>query len=232
MLSALSFLTVVGRSRAPTRSTLAWFPLVGALIGAVIAAAYQGAHQVWPPVLAGAIVVAVDAIITGALHLDGLSDTADGLLPHLSRDRRLEVMADPTVGAFAAVTLIVTIGLRWSAMANPAIEWGTVIALWAASRTVAASIPAWLPYARPGGIATSFLGEGRLWPTLALIPEIVIIGVVSGWYGLAAVIAAGGGVVLLVITAKRRLGGFTGDILGASIVITETLALVALGAHR
>lgn len=231
MLSAISFLTILGRSQPPDRSTLGWFPVVGTGIGALVAGTHWAAHQLWPPLVAGAAVVAFDVILTGALHFDGLADTADGLLPHLERRRRLEIMAEPTLGAFAAVAVTLVVTLRWSALADPDLEPLALIALWAASRTAAGSVPAVLPYARPGGLAASFLGGSRVWPAAALVPAGAVLVVAAQWRGIAAVLAAALGVVVLAALARRRLGGFTGDVLGAVIVVSETAALLALVAR-
>src|SRR5262245_12725103 len=105
MLDALGFLTVVGRSRTPTSRALAWFGPAGALIGATLGMLWWGTTNAWPAAVAAAIVVAADLGITGMLHLDGLADAADGLLPHLERDRRLAVMATPDIGAFGIATV-------------------------------------------------------------------------------------------------------------------------------
>ena len=106
-LAAVDFLTVVGRGRVPDRRSLV---VVRARSGCWSVAACGlvrwGTGGWWAPALAAALTVAVDLVLTGALHLDGLADTADGLLPHLDRARRLAVMAAPDVGAFA-------IGRRW-----------------------------------------------------------------------------------------------------------------------
>lgn len=232
MLTALGFLTIVGRSQTPNRSTLAWFPVVGVAIGAAIAGTHWAAHELWSPLVAGAVVVAVDLVLTGALHLDGLADSADGLLPHLDRERRLQVMAEPTVGAFAAVAIAVVLMLRWSSLAHPGLEPMAVVALWAGSRTAAGAIPAFLSYARPGGLAAAFLGRHRAWPAAALLPAAVAIVLAAQWRGAAGVVAATVAVLALAAVARGRLGGFTGDVLGAVIIVAETIALLALVASR
>src|SRR5262249_51241339 len=102
MRRALSFLTPFGGAAHPAPSALAWFPVVGALIGLGVGAVWWGARRAWPSPAAAAIALIADAALTGMLHLDGLADAADGLLPPLPRARRLEVMADPRLGAFGA----------------------------------------------------------------------------------------------------------------------------------
>ena len=95
MRQAISFLTPFGGARTPTRRALGWFPVAGLLIGTSLGGVWWTADRFWPPAVSGAIVVADDLLLTGMLHMDGLVDSADGLLPHLPRDRRLAVMAAP-----------------------------------------------------------------------------------------------------------------------------------------
>ena len=85
MRRAIAFLTPLGGPAVPDARTLSWFPVVGALIGLVVGAAWWGAQEVWPMAVAAAVVLAVDLAVTGLLHLDGLVDSADGLLPQVPR---------------------------------------------------------------------------------------------------------------------------------------------------
>ena len=228
VMGAVAFLTVAGRGQAPQARALWWFPLVGAGLGGVLAAIHWGAGELWPLMVVGLLVVAADLVITGGLHLDGLADSADGLLPHMDRDRRLAVMSRPDVGAFAVASVVVVLGARWAALSVDGIDSLALIPIWASSRTVAAVIPAFVPYARPGGLADPFLGGARRWLVLWLAPAVaglVLIEGVSGAVAAGVAVAASAGLVAL---AWRRLGGFTGDVLGAVILIAETAALLAL----
>ena len=228
VMGAVAFLTVAGRGQAPRARALWWFPLVGAGLGGVLAAIHWGAGELWPLLVIGLLVVAADLVLTGALHLDGLADTADGLLPHMDRDRRLAVMSRPDVGAFAVAAVVVVLGARWAALSVDGIDSLALIPIWASSRTVAAVIPAFVPYARPGGLADPFLAGARRWLALWLAPGVAGLVLIEGASGAVAagvlvVVSAG-----LVGLAWRRLGGFTGDVLGAVIVMAETAALLAL----
>src|SRR5262249_14831359 len=102
---AVSFLTPFRGPAGPAPAPLAWSPAVGALIGLAVGGIWWAAWRGWAPPAAAAIAVIADAALTGLLHLDGLADAADGLLPPLSRARRLEVMADPRLGALGAAGL-------------------------------------------------------------------------------------------------------------------------------
>lgn len=232
MLSALSFLTVVGRGAAPGPRTFRWFPLVGALIGAVVAGTLAGAREVWTLPVAAALVIAVDLAITGMLHVDGLADTADGLLPHLDRERRLEVMRQPDTGAFALGTVVLVLLLRWATLTDPAVEPWSLVAVWCTSRTLVAVVPSFVPYARASGLASALLGgTGDRWIALALLPALGVLGWSQGATGVVAGLAAVATAVGVVAFARARLGGFTGDVLGATVLLSETVALLVLAAH-
>lgn len=234
MRTALAFLTPlpVG-ARTPTPSTLRWLPVVGVALGLVLGGIWWAAAEVFPPLVAAAIVVVADLALTGALHMDGLADSADGLLGHLDTpERRKEVMAAPDVGAFAVTAVASALLLRWAALASVEPDAFLLAALWCASRTAMAVSLAAGPYVG-GGLAVAFLpaddANGRaaglplligagLAATCALLSgdAAVMAGVAAVFLGAAAVVAL----------SQRRLAGITGDVAGAAGVVGETLGLV------
>lgn len=231
MLSALAFLTVVPGDHGPDERTLRWFPLVGAGIGGVLALVWTVAAELWTPGVAAILVVATDLVLTGMLHVDGLADTADGLLPHLDRPRRLDVMRTPDVGAFALAVVPTVLLARWAALASDRIEPEALIAVWAASRTLMAVAPAVVPYARESGLASPFVRGARRWFGVWLVPVAVLLAAAHQLTGLVALVvglAVGCGTLAL---ARRRVGGFTGDVLGAAAVLAETALLLVLTAR-
>jgi adenosylcobinamide-GDP ribazoletransferase len=182
--------------------------------------------------VAAAIVVAADLALTGLLHVDGLADSADGLLPHLDRARRLEVMAAPDVGAFGVAAVVAVLLLRWAALATTAPSPLLLGGLWCASRTAMAVAARKVPYARPGGLASAFLG-GRTLST-ALIGAVLATGLAFAGPGVAGIAAVAGvvvGAAGVVALARRRIGGFTGDVLGASGMVGETTGLLVAAAR-
>jgi adenosylcobinamide-GDP ribazoletransferase len=232
MREALSFLTVVGRPTPPTPRALRWFPVVGAGLGAVLGGLWWLADQAFPTLLAAVVVVAADLALTGMLHVDGLADAADGLLPHATPERRLEIMRAPDVGAFGIATVVVVLLARVGALAARPAEIGLLAGIWCAARTVVAAAPAWLRYARGDGLATPLLTT-RPSPlvALALLPAGALAVVAIGWPGVAAVagvVLAGIGVLAL---GRARVGGFTGDVLGATILVGETVGLLVAAAR-
>jgi adenosylcobinamide-GDP ribazoletransferase len=244
MRGALSFLTVLGRAAQPNERTLAWFPVVGIAVGAIVGLVWCAAGRLWPAAVAATLAVAADAIVTGCLHLDGVADAADGLLPAVERSRRLEIMADPRVGAFGAVALVLVLFARTASLASTTPRPLVIMGLWCASRTLMAVVARAVPYARDqGGMASSFVGDamqrGRrsglpAWAGVAAYGmaaalALVLAGV--GLKGLAVLAAALVGMGAVVWLAQRRIGGYTGDVLGAGGVLAETLGLLVLAAR-
>jgi adenosylcobinamide-GDP ribazoletransferase len=228
MIAAVSFLTIVGRGRTPDGRAVRWFPLVGALIGAVEGGAWWLADRLLPAGPAAVVVVAVDLAVTGMLHLDGLADTADGLLPHLDRARRLAVMSAPDIGAFGMGAVVLVLLGRASALGSQPVVPLLLVALLAASRSAMAFVLGTQPYARDEGLASSFLGDR--WVTPLAAAGVVTAGAVgalaAGWRGAAAVAALLLAAAAVVALARRRVGGFTGDIVGAAGLVGETAGLL------
>jgi len=234
--SALSFLTPIPVCGArPSGRTLAWFPLVGLVLGASLGFFWRWSADVWPGIVAAALVVALDLGLTGMLHLDGLADSADGLLSHLPRQRRFAVMSAPDIGAFGLGVATLTLILRVSCLAVIVPAPLLLIGLWVASRSLMAATIAGVPYAKDdGGLASAFL-VGRPRALVLFVPGAALAMLAGyGWHplwGTGAVVAgltAGGAVVAL---GRRQLGGFTGDVLGAAGMVAETVGLLVAAAR-
>ena len=151
------------RRRRPSPATMAYFPAVGAALGCVVGWSWRLAGRRWAPLPAAALAVAADAVLTGALHLDGLADAADGLLAHVPAQSRLAIMAEPGVGTFGTVALGVSLVARTSALASLAPSPALLGAVYATSRAVMVVGSRALPYARDDGLATAFLPSGPGW---------------------------------------------------------------------
>lgn len=233
MRRALAFLTPLGGAAVPDARTLSWFPAVGALMGAVLGGVWWGAERLWPPAVAAAIVVAADLALTGLLHMDGLVDTADGLLPQVTRERRLQIMDEPTVGAYGVVVLGAVLLLRVTTLASMEPNILLLAGIWCGSRTVMAVAARAVPYARSGGgLATAMLGGD--WRAVGLIGLIAALSLGSFANGRITELAVAAGMVasgMVVWCARGRLGGFTGDVLGAAGVVGETVALLVAAAR-
>lgn len=232
-MAAIGFLTSIGGARPPSPQALRWFPVVGAGIGLALGGVWWVAGEIWSAPVAAAIVVAADLALTGALHFDGLVDSADGLLSHLEPQRRLEVMATPDVGAFGLAAGASTLLMRFAALTALEPAPLLIAALWCASRTAMAVVAVTLSYARgAGGLAYAFIGSRAA-------PVCVVGAGLAG--ALAALWRPGPGlasIVALVLVAAgvaalghRRIGGFTGDVLGACGVLGETAGLLTAAAR-
>ena len=235
MRAALSFLTPFPGARRPSARALPWFPVVGAVLGLALGGLWWATDRLWPLPIAALITVGADLALTGLLHLDGLADAADGLLPHLTRERRLEVMHEPTVGAFGVGAVVIVVLSRWVVLATLRPAPLLIAALWCVSRTAMAGVVERVPYARAGeeGLVSAFLGA-RL-PLLLAVPALAgaaaLAAVWSVPAGPVAVASAAVAFAAVVAFSYRRLGGFTGDVLGAAGIIAETVGLLVAAAR-
>ena len=208
------------------------FPLVGAGLGlaaGLLAASARGLGL--PPLAAALLAVAAMALLTGALHEDGLADLADGLGARGDRDKRLEVMRDSCSGAFGVLALIFSVGLRAAALAALPGGWRMIGAVMAGAALSRAMIPAAMQImapARPEGLgASAGTPDASTAATAAGIGlGLAVLGLGLGG-ALAAAIAALCGGWLIVVLARRSLGGYTGDVLGAVQQVAEIGILLA-----
>lgn len=209
-------------------AALPWFPVVGAGIGALVGGiAWLGVAVNLPPLAAASLGVGAGMAATGAFHEDGLADACDGLGAGGSPSRMLEKMRDPRLGTFGTAALVVSLILQISALA--ALPAGMVIPVAAAAHSSSRSWPAaamFLPSASPDGLAASLRqATGRWARVLCLLFGLVIAaGLLRGaaW----ALLPAGAAGAMFVWLTYKRLGGVTGDILGAVQQITLVAVLL------
>ena len=236
ILSAFALLTRLPLpDHQATGAASAWaWPLVGAAVGALLAAA--GGVSLWlgltPGVTAAGLLI-LGALLTGGLHEDGLSDTADGLFGGWTRERRLEIMKDSRVGSYGVLALVLVTLARWSALGTLLAFGGlwSLVAVGALSRVPMAMIMAGLPNARGAGLSHA---TGRPSPKGALIGAALAMAIAFLFAGFAALVMLAASLVttaLLVRSAKARIGGQTGDILGASQQLAEAACLAVLAAR-
>lgn len=207
------------------------YPLAGlavALPAAALAAAALAMDL--PAAVAAGLALAVQVMLTGAMHEDGLADTADGLWGGLDRTRRLEIMKDSRIGAYGVIALILGFGLRWSALAaviGAAGVW-PLLALAMLSRAVMPALMAALPHARDGGLSQS-VGRPRALPCLVAVLLALLLSLpLAGAPAIAALLAMAAGAAGLGWLARVKIGGQTGDILGAAQQIAELAGLLVL----
>ncbi|MBA3908721.1 MAG: adenosylcobinamide-GDP ribazoletransferase [Rhodobacter sp.] len=236
VLSAFALLTrlpLPDHKGSGAASAWAW-PLVGGILGAI--AAGFASLALWlglTPGVVAAAVLGVLAFLTGALHEDGLSDTADGLFGGWTRERRLEIMKDSRIGSYGMLALLLVTLARWSALVailSIGAHWAALITAGAVSRAPMAVIMSTLPNARGAGLShatgqpdqrTALIGAA-----LALATAVIFTGQLA--IPMLALVALATG--LLALSAHRRIGGQTGDILGASQQLAEAACLAVLAA--
>jgi adenosylcobinamide-GDP ribazoletransferase len=208
-----------------------FFPVVGAAIGGATALVAIGLAKVLPLFLAAAVAVAFHAAITGAIHLDAVADLADSL-GGATRERALEILRDPSVGAFGVVALVVDVLFQVGALAALLGETGLltlVVSAFAFGRAAPLVIGWALPYARPGvGSGRALTDEPRPSERVAgLLLAAAVVFALTGVRGFALAAGAVVGTALVAFVAWRRLGGATGDVLGAGIEAATLGALLA-----
>jgi adenosylcobinamide-GDP ribazoletransferase len=233
--AAVAFLTRVPVGRAIVLDAAdvgrggSLFPLVGAGIGAMTGGIAYALADTLTPLLAALIALAAAAVLTGVLHLDALADSADAL-GATNRERALEIMRDHSIGAYGGVALVLDLGSKAAALAALAGGMGVVrfaVCAAAASRAAPLVLSAALPYARAGdGLGRALGTTGAARCLAAVVIAALICVAVAGTdgailLGVAAVVTTAAGLL-----ARRRLGGVTGDILGAAAELAETAALV------
>lgn len=232
---ALRYLTIApvpaGAHVEPTNLGRAapWFPLIGLALGLVVAGAASVLHLVFPPVLDALLTVTVWKLLTGGLHLDGLSDCFDGLVGGDAADR-LRIMHDSRIGAFGVIGLILFLLLEVGAVSElGASRVRALVALPALARAMPPLLAWGFPAAR--GLGQGAMFRAGLRPAGALAALVIGAAAAVGLLGVAGVVVLGLAIVATLVIgwfATRRLGGVTGDVMGATIEITELLALLAL----
>lgn len=241
--AALRFLTRVPiksmrseREDPPLGRAVRAFPIIGALIGLFAGLIYAIASGLGlPDIVAAVLAVGGLALVTGALHEDGLADMVDGFGSGDSRERKLAIMRDSRIGAYGVIALVVALAAKVGAIADieqTSLVIAAMVGAAAASRTAMPAVMLWMEPARSDGLAA---GAGRpssthVWTGLAMA-LVLVVGLLT-WTGLVAFLVAGLGAAGVARLADRQVGGHTGDVLGGAQQISEVLFLLALAALR
>ncbi len=210
-------------------ASLVAYPLVGGFVGALLFLLAAMTTPL-PELLQAALIVSAWVAVTGALHLDGLADSADAWVGGTgSRERTLEIMKDPACGPIGVAAIGVILVLKLAAVAA-LLETGTLLAVASAVVVGRAGLTLLFlttPYVRPGGLGEALSHFGPPGPSLASAGLMTALAaVLAGWAGFAAVVAGAVALVIVQHAMARRLGGTTGDTAGATVEITETAALL------
>ncbi|MER7277490.1 adenosylcobinamide-GDP ribazoletransferase [Dactylosporangium sp. NPDC000244] len=234
---ALSLFTVApvraDRVDRPTaRVAMLLAPLAGALLGLVLALLAGGLVRLGAaPLLGGAVLVALGLLLTRGLHIDGLADTADGLGSYAGPERALEIMKKSDIGPFgvAAIAAVLLVDAAAATSLLDRMPIAVVLAFAAGRLGATVACRRGLPAARPGGLGALVAQTVPGWLLGLVILVTGGLGVlVDPWRGPGAVLAAVLVAGALTAHARRRLGGITGDVIGAAIELSTAAALVVL----
>lgn len=230
-LALLTRLPVTTRGTRGAAAAWAW-PFAGVAVALVAGlAGWAGLALGLTAPMAAGFAIAVQIAVTGALHEDGLADTVDGLWGGHDRARRLEIMKDSRIGSYGVIALGLALILRWSAISalfGSGWLFAPLIAAAALSRAPMAVLSATMSNARGGGLSAHVGRPSRDTAALAVALAVLAALLTVGWSMLGALIWTGLASALLASIARKKIGGQTGDILGASQQVAEIAALAAL----
>jgi len=225
LISALQFFTILPLGKAESfdpPKMVPYFPLVGILLGLLVALFDSVVMRFWPPPVAALLDVIFLAVLTGAFHLDGLADAADGLLSPRPRDEALEIMKDSRIGTMGLVAIVFGLALKWGGIAGLDFHRSILLIMIPAyARAGILFAMRFLPYARSNGTGRPFFDQKlalkHFWGLVLPVGMSLILGRKAIGLNLAFAII----IAAILLFYKKRLGGITGDMLGAMTEVTE-----------
>jgi adenosylcobinamide-GDP ribazoletransferase len=233
LLAAIQFITILPAGKTPRykpREMIAYFPLTGLLVGLLLALCDTLVSLAWSPGTVAVLDTVLLVVITGALHLDGLGDAADGLLGHRSRERALEIMKDSRIGAMGLVAVIACLAVKWAGLSGLTEHRFLFLLL----------VPAWaragmlfgikyLPYGRPdGGTGHALFSEPLRWVDFKWLLLLVGLSLLGGRTGIGLMLTFVILTTVLVAYFGKRAGCITGDMLGAMTEVLEAILFLAV----
>ncbi|WP_298208794.1 adenosylcobinamide-GDP ribazoletransferase [Ferrimicrobium sp.] len=232
---AIAFMTLLPLGGSLNAVSLVVIPLTGLIVGAAALAGFWLGDRSGSTLIGAVVALTVDAALTRGLHYDAVADTADGLAGFVTRERRLAIMDEPTVGAFAVLALVVVVAVRISSLSSITFP-AYLIGFFVLSRAVMALVMMCFPLAKETSMAQIFASQRRLWIIGTLVAEVLIAtGVlailVTPLVMVAVVFGVGCGVGVLALS-MQRLAGITGDVVGAVGLVAESGMLLAAAVLR
>jgi adenosylcobinamide-GDP ribazoletransferase len=235
LLAALQFLTRVPirLRREPSLPAAApWFPMAGAIIGFAVGAVAAGMWHLVTPMVAAAVAIVVGLLITGAFHEDGLADIADAFGGGWTVERRREIMKDPRHGTYGVAALVSTVAVRIVALGSlpgPAVMFAAAVSAHVIGRASAVGLMLAGPTARHDGLGadyTRLLRRGTA--VVGIAVGLAVTALAIGWW--VAPVAAVGvvGAATVLVLARRKIGGISGDVLGACEQVVECTTLITI----
>ncbi len=232
LVAAAGFLTRIPVPQRPDALGRAapWFPVVGLVVGLVLAGVYSAAYQVLPSPLASLIAISVGLLLTGAFHEDGLADTADAFGSGATGDRALEIMRDSRLGTYGTAALSISIVWRVLAVGSlgPEIALAGLVVAHSLGRAGAITLMVLAPPARSDGLGV--LAIGRRGALVGVLFALLVSGAALGWWAIPGLVLVGIGVWWWRRASLSKVGGITGDVLGACEQTGEVLILTLVAA--
>ncbi len=239
-LAAVQFITLIPAGRAAVyqpRRMIAWFPAVGLLLGFLLAVFDSAVCRLFTGAAAPAVLdVILLVILTGALHIDGLADSADGLFGHRDRETVLSIMKDSRIGVMGLSAVLCCLGIKFAGISGISTQhgWERFMVLLLVPGFARSSMifgVRLLPYGRPGGgtgfdLFSSPIELKDFWG----LSVCIILSLLLGWQGIRILLAFFAFTASAVAYYRRRMGCITGDMLGAMTEASESLLLLAAAA--
>jgi adenosylcobinamide-GDP ribazoletransferase len=234
-LAALQFITILPAGKTPRykpREMIAYFPLTGLFIGLLLALFDALVSLAWSPAAAAVLDIILLAVLTGALHLDGLGDTADGLLGHRPREKALEIMKDSRIGAMGLVAVIACLAMKGAGISGLTENRFLFLLL----------VPAWsrsgmlfgikyLPYGRPaGGTGHALFNKPLQWIDFRWLLPLLVLTLITGRSGMGLLLTFFILTTVLIGYFGKRMGCITGDMLGCMTEVLEAGLFLAVSA--
>ncbi len=231
---ALAFLTRLPGGAHPESGSqitdcVPYFGVVGLVVGALGGGVFWGASELTTPAIAAVLALTATALATGGFHEDGLADTFDALAGGWDRDQRLRILKDSRHGTFGVLSLVLISLLKFAALSSLDAQAGALalVAAHSAGRAGAVGLMGIAPTAREDGLGADYTRQlPKRLAVLGVIVGVVVLGVTYAEWAPLFVVAIAVGVGLLAWWSHRKIGGVTGDILGAAEQIGEAVVLV------
>jgi adenosylcobinamide-GDP ribazoletransferase len=228
LIAALQFLTIIPLGTSVNydpKGMIPFFPIVGLIIGGILTIFDQVALRFWPAQITAILDVVLLAVLTAALHIDGLGDTADGLMGHRSKEKALAIMKDSRIGVMGLVAIVCTL----------AVKWGGIMQINAHRALLLLLIPAYsrgamifgirfLKYGRPaGGAGYDLFDEPIKLSAFRWLLTPMLVSIFLGWKAILLNIFFALITAIIIFYYKKRMGCITGDMLGAMTEVIESL---------
>jgi adenosylcobinamide-GDP ribazoletransferase len=236
-LTAIQFLTVIPFPKSfvvgekELERCVPFFPVVGLLIGIIVAAVDYLIGIILPPFSASVITVIAMTGISGGLHMDGLADTADGFFSSRPREKVLEIMRDSRTGVMGVIAVVFVIVMKVSLLISLSLPYrfGIIMLMPLAGRCSLVMMMTAFSYVRSdGGLATAFV-RGKSWLSVLWSSVFLVVAgwIAAQWIGISVCLSSILIAALFSVYCFRKIGGYTGDTLGAICEITEIIPALA-----